>query len=152
MALTYTRLTEIKTIEIVDFIDVNVILLRWINELGGQEQWLFNINQMKELSVTDQVVAKLNIESLITQTATHKVRSNRKWLRYNLRAEGLTANQWDVLSQQLGGSLSCEVWDATLSKWFTAIIEPAERTRQTRGAPYEFEIVIIMPEIQTQSI
>lgn len=144
--------TETKPVALQTFSNVNTIYLRWINELGGTDHWLFNVNQIKKISITDQKIAKLDVLNLVTSIGTNKAISNRKFPMYSIGTEPLTENEWDVLSRQLGGTIYCQVYDATLTKWYNAIVIPADYERNTKTEPYKIELNIILPEIFNQSL
>lgn len=149
---TVIQLTETKMVKVQHFDDRNTLYLRWINELAGTDHWLFNVNQIKKISITDQKVAKLDVLDLISAIGTHQTRSSRKVPMYSIGTEPLTANEWDVLSQQLGGTLYCQVYNQTLSKWYNALVVPADYERNTKMEPYKIEFNIILPEIFNQSL
>lgn len=127
----------------------NPFYVRWINQQGGIDYWMFSYRQYFTRSVTniktinpvvtDQQTAK-GFTELLSVDGVEKVK---------VGAQGLTANEYDCISKLIY-SPQIEWFNEVAQSWQTLIIDKGENENDAHNILNELEFTFILPTPQLQ--
>lgn len=139
-----TRISEIKVVRITDCEYTNPVYLRWINQYGGRDFYLFQRTQEKKTETVEKGIYYKTIEDF--ESATEKVKSLGKDFSesWTLGAEMIDQNDYDGI---LGITTSplAEMWVSD-SVWMTVVVKDGSWSKTTYNQRHSIEFEIIQPK------
>lgn len=123
--------------------------VRWINDLGGVDYWMFGGRQVFEASVKSTSAYERYTPNV------GEARSNRQAYGINtdntvvVGAQGLPTNDYNVL-KGLPFSPYIEWYNEDLGKWIAVTVAKHDGERITRNNTHDIEITFALPAINTQ--
>lgn len=121
--------------------------VRWINQLGGWDYWMFSYRQFGSRSVSDINTFKPTIMDQQIVRGTEVLLSLEPKETITIGAYFLTSNEYDVLSR-LPYSPNIQYFKDGI--WQTLIIDKADSERNTRAESHALEFTLRLPEPQLQ--
>ena len=137
------RISEIKVVRIVNCDYVNPVYLRWTNQYGGVDYYLFQKTQDIETQTKERGTYEKYVEDF--ETATEKVKSIGKDLSetITLGAEMLDLNDYNgcvgIASSEL-----VEMYVGTT--WQTVVVKDGSWSKATFDQRHSIEFVITVPK------
>jgi hypothetical protein len=107
--------TEKKKIKVNNSASCNAVYLRWENDLGGVDSYLFNGNTTEQMKVSGQVYFDKLIDDLLSVTSNFEIVS--KEFDRSLKCNATFDRENLEAFRQLARSRKIELWHA--DKWWT---------------------------------
>lgn len=127
----------------------NPFYVRWINNLGGWDYWMFSFRQNIEKDIASQQTYSPTV--LDQETATSSINEYYKTAEKTITvgAEGLSLNEFECLSR-IPYSNRIEYYDKGKDKWFGMITESGSSDNDTRSTEKYIEFTFSLPNPQLQ--
>lgn len=130
----------------------NPFLVRWVNTLGGLDQFLFQISQVYNLDTEEMGRAGIYVEDVASVDGTAKVLGVNARPRVSVIAEGITTNEAQAM-QDLRYSPHIHYWNTELEKWIRLIATPGSFiSYDTKNLTQNFACEFELPELIVQTI
>jgi hypothetical protein len=120
--------------------------IRWINYLGGVEYYMFEFNQKRVVSLTENQVYQKYITNYLTENGTDNSYFKKAVEVITVGAGNLSVTDYNALVK-MTLSPYIEVYDTT---WKRVIIESASSERATKDSLNPFECTFLLPELNLQ--
>lgn len=155
---------ESGTCEITDFITVqetdsrkvelmptpeNPFYVRWINQQGGYDSWMFSYRQFFTKSISNQQSFSPVVLDQSAVSGFSKVYAMQGSEQVRVGAAGLTANEFDCISKLIY-SPKIEWWSEKTSTWINLIVANGNNERDNHNVLGELEFTFNLPEPQLQ--
>ncbi|MCD7972126.1 MAG: hypothetical protein LUG18_05580 [Candidatus Azobacteroides sp.] len=127
----------------------NPFYVRWINQSGGWEYWMFGIRQYHTKSTDNQQFFNPVVWDQAEAKAFTKEIYKDAEEKITVGAEGITNVEFDVLSKIMYAS-HIEYYQPETKKWFFLIAESGEIQKDTRNHSQNLEITFLLPTPQLQ--
>ncbi|MCL1936996.1 MAG: hypothetical protein FWF52_01195 [Candidatus Azobacteroides sp.] len=123
--------------------------VRWINQLGGFDYWMFYLNQIYEQSVNTLTAASPVIDDIM----------NANYIEYEVNKETektITVGAGNLIELEYNELLKIstsplvEVWDMEVQKWYRVYVDSGKFENSTRNRRKEIEIEFTLPVPQIQ--
>jgi hypothetical protein len=123
--------------------------VRWINDMGGVDYWMFNKRQIIQSNIKNIDTYKPVWTNNETTTETDKILGIETEDMVKVGSENLNANDYEVI-YKLPYSPKIEYYDKALNKWFTMVIDKFDHENDTSAALKDIEFTFKLPEKQLQ--
>jgi hypothetical protein len=129
-------------------VPVNPFYIRWINQKGGREHWMFT-RQITNSNVENiETYNPVVINQELANTASNLL-SVRGAEKIQVSAIQLTPNEFKCLSK-IPFSPKIEWWNEELQKWMLLIIDKSELSNDSVSVLKSVEFTFRLPELQLQ--
>jgi hypothetical protein len=126
----------------------NPFYVRWINNSGGIDYWMFGNRQIETIKNSDIKTFKPYIENTQTASATDVVVSMEGSKSIKAGAQGLTPNEYDNITKLIF-SPRVEWYNEAVSRWIT-LIPTSTFERDTNSTRNSLDIDFLLPRLLTQ--
>jgi len=152
------------TCEITDFITVqetdsrkvelmptpeNPFYVRWINQQGGYDSWMFSYRQFFSKSISNQQSFSPVVFDQSAVSGFSNVYAMQGSEQVRVGAAGLTSNEFDCISKLIY-SPKIEWWNEKTSTWINLIVSNGNSERDNHNVLGELEFTFNLPEPQLQ--
>ncbi len=127
----------------------NPFYVRWINQQGGWDYWMFSFRQSVSRNIENQEFYYPAIFNQETAAAAAGVYYKQGIETIRVGAGGLNANEYECISK-LVYSPRIDYYDKEKDKWLRLIIENGENLNDTRSPEKEVEFTFVLPAPQLQ--
>jgi len=138
---------NIKTIE--TQIPSSPFYVKWINQQGGWDYWMFSHRQYLSRNIANQVVFNPYTEDQLTAKGFAELISIDGIEKVKVGAPSLNENDYDCVSKLIY-SPSIMWFNEETGKWNTILIEPSDNTKDTRSTFNDLEFTFSLPTPQLQ--
>lgn len=123
--------------------------VRWINQLGGFDYWMFYQNQIFEHNVKTLSTVSPVIEDILYANYIEREVNKEAERTVFVGAGNLTDIEYDELLK-ISTSPLVEVWDIDVKKWYRVYVALGKFDNSTRDMRKEIEIELTLPVPQIQ--
>jgi hypothetical protein len=138
---------NMKTIE--TQIPSSPFYVKWINQQGGWDYWMFSHRQYLSRNSANQVTFNPYIEDQLTAKGFTQLVLVDGIEKVKVGAASLNDNDYDCVSKLIY-SPSTQWFNESTGKWNTVLIEPSENTKDTRSTFNDLEFTFLLPTPQLQ--
>lgn len=143
------RLTELKVIDVKSVCD-NPVYLKWINPLGGYDQWLFDRKQVYDLKTEASDLFTNVIDNWETAEEVHEYIRKTGAQAVTLGANNLTTQQVDGIKWIYTSPKVYEM--QTDNSRLTVLVAPGTfKIKDTSKDRHDIEFTILYPELNVQN-
>lgn len=140
--------TSIKMVE-KRCIPTNPFYIRWINQLGGWDYWMFSFRQTIESKVKGIKTFEPTVFDIENATKLSEEYYKEAEQSITVGAEGLNSNEFDSISKLIY-SPRIEFYQKETGRWFKLIPDKVETENDTRSTAKEIELTFLLPTPQLQ--
>lgn len=123
--------------------------VRWINQLGGFDYWMFYMNQIYEQSVKTLATINPVIDDILNANYIEREVDKDVSKTVSVGAGNLTDTEHNELLK-ISTSPLVEVWDVEVQKWYRVYVASGKFESSTRDMRKEIEIELTLPVPQIQ--
>ena len=127
----------------------NPFYVRWINDMGGWDYWMFSVRQSIDNSISDTVEFKPYCDDLSEANSAVSIIHLIPKKTITAGAEQLTENEFDVISRLIY-SPKIQFYNPTTHKWLGLLLNEAEIGKDNSLAKQSLEFKFIAPQPQVQ--
>lgn len=127
----------------------NPFYVRWINQQGGYDSWMFSYRQFFSKSISNQQSFSPVVLDQSAVSGFSKVYAMQGSEQVRVGAAGLTANEFDCISKLIY-SPKIEWWNESTSTWINLIVANGNNERDNHNVLGELEFTFNLPEPQLQ--
>ncbi len=126
-------------------VGTNPFYIRWRNQYGGFDYWLFEKRQVINYAASDTKTVRRDITDFSTARGTHKVYNRKGSKAYLVGATNLNEIRWNALNY-IQYSAMIEYWDGV--NWIEIIPEDGASELINDKPAGEIEYLFYFPEMQ----
>ncbi|MDR1544948.1 MAG: hypothetical protein LBS50_11225 [Prevotellaceae bacterium] len=127
----------------------NPFYIRWVNQLGGYDYWMFGRRQSYEYKLSGQEEFKPYFDDVETAHGTTKIFTMNAKESATVGAEQVTNVEYDVISKVVLSPL-IEWYNGELGKWLEIQVNDFEMAKNTGSSAQNIEITFDLPDKQIQ--
>jgi len=123
--------------------------VRWINQLGGFDYWMFYQNQIYEQDAKTQAKVSPIIDDILNATYIEREIDKDVSKTVTVGAGNLTDVEFNELVK-ISTSPLVEIWDVEVQKWYRVYVASAKHENSTKDMrkAIEIELTLPIPKIQ----
>lgn len=149
-SLSANDLTESLQVNIQNDCVDNPVYLRWFNQLGGYNYWLFSGNNFSKSEIAESEFFEQTIEDIETATGTAEYLSRNNQNSIILGADNLSQNDKQLVTSLIY-SRKVEMYNSTLNTWTDVLVKAGSfdvlEARETRS---DIQVEIMLPKTYLQ--
>jgi hypothetical protein len=130
-------------------VEYNPVFLRWVNRLGGIDQWCFAKRQRITYGVSEVVTANRRIEDLKSLSRRKLVVNKSGVYGMTIGAENISAEDWQALSWVIF-SPEVQYYDIATARWLPVVVESKGSEFNTDTPVGKFGCNILFDDVNTQ--
>jgi len=123
--------------------------VKWINQIGGWDYWMFSFRQTISRSIGDQQFFNPTVFNQETVNGTTQLTDISATEKVTVGADGLTDNEYECISKLIY-SPQKQWYSEKLNKWIEIQLEEGEAEKDTRVKSQQIELTFVMPDPQLQ--
>lgn len=128
---------------------VNPFYVRWINQVGGWDYWMFSFRQEKSREINNPQTYNIYINNQETAKSTTRLVTLDGIEKITIGATHLTSKEYQAISKIIY-SPQIEWFNEKLGKWLVLIIDESQNTEDTYNPTHSVEFTFELPKPQLQ--